>query len=163
MHVPDQAELRRAFINASRSKIASMSMPAAWPPPRADDRDFLGWVDPKAPRRAYLVVGPDVFDELTTIELRLPSSPGGRARKTMCDLCQSADSLAGAALLVAPRAGARGRAGDSVGLCMCLDFDCSLRAREPLKGHQVSVTGRPDERVPELVERLRDFVARVYS
>ena len=162
MDIPDQAAIRRAVINASRSKVASMSMPTTWPR-RPDERDFVGWIDPKAPRRAYVVLGQDVADGLVTVELRLPSSPGGRTRKTMCDLCLSSDAPAGAALLVAPRAGARGRAGDSVGLCMCLDFDCSLRVREPLKEHQVSVSGRPDERVPELVGRLRDFVERVRS
>ena len=160
MQVPEQAAVRRAFVNTSRSRAASMSLPSAWPPPRSDDRDFLGWVDPKAPRRAYLVVQ---GDELITIELRLPSAPGGRTRKTMCDLCHSVDAPDGAALVVATRAGARGRAGDSVGLCLCTDFDCSLRVREPLKEHQVSVSGRPDERVPELVGRLRDFVERVRS
>jgi hypothetical protein len=158
MHVPDQPAIRRAFVNTSRSRAASMTLPGAWPPPRADDRDFLGWVDPKAPRRAYLVVE---LDELVAIELRLPSAPGGRARKTMCDLCHSVDAPDGATLMVAPRAGARGRAGDSVGICICTDFACSLRVREPLKEHQVSVSGRPDDRQQQLVERLRDFMARV--
>ncbi len=161
MDVPDQASVRKAFVNSSRSRAASMSMPATWPLPRADERDFLGWVDPKAPRRAYLVLGADLVDELMTIELRLPSSAGARSRKTMCDLCRSVDAPDGAALVVAPRAGARGRAGDSVGICLCTDFECSLRAREPLTGHQVSVSGAPDERVPELVGRLMEFVARV--
>lgn len=160
MHVPDQSTIRRAFVNTSRSRAASMSLPAAWPPRRSDDRDFLGWVDPKAPRRAYLVVE---IDELVTIELRLPSAPAGRTRKTMCDLCHSVDAPDGAALVVATRAGARGRAGDSVGICLCTDFECSLRVREPLKEHQVSVTGRPDDRQEQLVERLRDFVTRVLS
>lgn len=105
MDVPDQAAIRRAVINSSRSKAASMTFPSTWPPPRADERDFIGWVDPKAPRRAYLVLGADLVDELTVVELRLPSSPGGRTRKTMCDLCQTSDSPAGVALLVAARAG----------------------------------------------------------
>jgi hypothetical protein len=158
MHVPEQAAVRRAFVNTSRSRAASMALPGAWPPPRSDERDFLGWVDPKAPRRAYLVVE---VDELVAIELRLPSAPGGRARKTMCDLCRSVDAPDGAALVVAPRAGARGRAGDSVGICVCTDFECSLRVREPLKEHQISVSGRPDDRQAQLVERLQEFVARI--
>jgi hypothetical protein len=163
MQVPEQVAVRRAFVNASRSRAASMALPTPWPPPQSDERDFLGWVDPKAPRRAYLVVGPDVVDELVTVELRLPSAPGGRTRRTMCDLCHSVDAPDGAALVVAPRAGARGRAGDSVGLCLCTDFDCSLRVREPLKEHQVSVSGRPDDRQDQLVERLRDFMTRILA
>ena len=160
MDVPQQAAIRGAFVNASRSRAAAMNLPAGWPPARSDERDFLGWVDPKAPRRAYLVVE---VDELVTIELRLPSAPAGRTRKTMCDLCHSVDAPEGAARVVATRAGARGRAGDSIGICLCTDFACSLRVREPLKEHQVSVSGRPDDRQDQLVERLRDFVTRVLS
>jgi hypothetical protein len=161
MRVPDPAALRRAFINSSRSKMASMSLPTQWPPPDAHDLDFLGWVDPKAPRRAYLVIGPDSFDELISVELRAPSVTASRKRQTMCDLCQTADAPDGSWLMVAPRAGSRGRGGDSVGLYMCADFACSLRARAPLKPHQRSLTGMPDTRVPALVDRVIAFVDRV--
>ena len=157
MEVPDQAAVRRAVVNGSRSRSASMAFPTPWPPARADDLDFLGWADPKAPRRGYLVV--DV-DGLAAVELRLPgTAPTGRS--TMCDLCRTQDAPDGARLVVAARAGSRGREGDSVGLYVCGDFGCSLRARLPLKPHQVSVTGQPDLRVPELVERVVAFVDRV--
>jgi len=140
-----------------------MSLPSAWPPPRADDLDFMGWADPRAPRRAYLALGGDADGDLVAVELRLPSASPSRARRTMCDLCQTVDAQEGALLMVAPRAGARGRAGDSVGLYVCADFACSLRAREPLKEHQRSVSGRPDSRVEDLVERVTAFVERVRS
>jgi len=161
MNTLDPDALRRAFINSSRSKAASMSLPSRWPPLRAPDLDFLGWVDPKAPRRAYLVVGPPSFTALTAVELRAPSVTASRRRQTMCDLCQTSDAPDGSLLMVAPRAGSRGRGGDSVGLYMCADFACSLRAREPLKPHQRSLTGMPDERVPALIERVGAFVDRV--
>lgn len=163
MQVPEQAAIRRAFVNTSRTRAASMTLPTSWPLPQSEDRDFLGWADPKAPRRAYLVVGAEVVDELVTIELRLPGPTGSRARATMCDVCRSTESPDGATLVVAPRAGARGRAGDSVGLYLCADFECSLRVRQPLKEHQVSVSGRPDDRQQQLVERLREFVMRIRS
>lgn len=161
MHVPDDAALRRAFINSSRSKAASTTLPSPWPPTRADELDFVGWVDPKAPRRAYLVVGPPAVDELVAVELRAPSTTVSHGRRTMCDLCQTVDAPDGSLLMVAPRAGARGRGGDSVGLYMCSDFACSVRAREPLKEHQRSLTGAPDTRVPDLVDRVLAFVDRV--
>jgi hypothetical protein len=160
MDVPDPAALRRAFVNSSRSKAAAVTLPAGWPPPRADELDFIGWVDPKAPRRAYLVIGPDTVDEVVAVELRLPSAPP-RRRQTMCDLCQTSDAPDGSVLMVAPRAGARGRSGDSVGLYVCADLACSLRAREPLKTHERSVSGMPDLRVPALVERVTAFVDKV--
>ncbi len=161
MDIPEVTALRRAFINSSRSKMASVSLPAPWPPPQAEDLDFVGWIDPKAPRRAYLVIGPETVDELTCIELRVPSATASRKRQTMCDLCQTTDAPDGSLLMVAPRAGSRGRSGDAVGLYMCTDFACSLRARVPLKPHQRSLTGMPDTRVPALVERVTAFVDRV--
>jgi hypothetical protein len=150
-------------VNSSRSKAASMTLPAVWPPARVDDLDFVGWVDPKAPRRAYLVVGPDTIDELIGVELRLPSAPPSRRRQTMCDLCQTSDAPDGSLLMVASRAGSRGRSGDSVGLYICTDFGCSTRAREPLKTHERSLTGMPDLRIPALVERVTAFVDKVRS
>lgn len=161
MLVPDLGELRLAFINSSRSKAASMTPPTPWPPPRADELDFLGWVDPKAPRRAYLALGPETTDGLVAVELRVPSAPPVRTRQTMCDLCQTSDAPGGSQLMVAPRAGSRGRNGDSVGLYMCTDFGCSLRAREPLKAHERSVSGMPDTRVAALIERVTAFVDKV--
>jgi hypothetical protein len=161
MHAPDTTALRSAFINTSRSKAASMTLPAVWPPARADELDFMGWADPKAPRRAYLVLGPDTFDEVIAVELRLPSAPGGRRRQTMCDVCHTSDAPDGSLLMVAARAGSRGRSGDSVGLYLCSDFACSLRAREPLKTHERSLTGMPDTRIPDLVERVTAFVDKI--
>jgi hypothetical protein len=163
MLIPAPSAVRRAFINTSRSKAASMSLPTPWPPVRAEDRDFLGWTDPKAPRRAYLVAGPDVVDELISIELRLPSAPPRRRRQTMCDVCHTSDASAGSVLMVASRAGSRGRSGDSVGICMCSDFACSLRAREPLKTQERSLTGMPDLRIPASIERMTAFIDRVRS
>jgi hypothetical protein len=161
MHVPDSHAIRRAFVNSSRSRAAAMNLPSAWPPATSDDLDFLGWTDPKAPQRAYLVVGPEVFDDLVAIELRLPSTRPVGKRHTMCDLCQTADAPDGSLLMVAPRAGSRGRSGDTVGVYVCADFACSARARRPLKEHERSVTGRADTRVPDLVDRVSAFVDRV--
>lgn len=138
-----------------------MSLPSPWPPPQAEHLDFIGWIDPKAPLRGYLVAGPEVAGELISLELRLPSAGVRRGRQTMCDLCQTSEAPDGALLMVAPRAGARGRSGDSVGLYVCSDFGCSGRARRPLKSHERSVTGQPDLRVPALVERLMAFIDRV--
>ncbi|MFY0407640.1 FBP domain-containing protein [Solicola sp. PLA-1-18] len=160
MQVPDQQTVRKAFVNSSRSKAASATFPGTWPPAGADELDVVGWTDPKAPRRGYLVLGPEVAGEVLALELRLPSEAPTH-RKTMCDLCQTQDAPDGSRLVVAPRAGARGKAGDTVGLYVCTDFGCSLRARQPLKEHQKPVMGGPDLRVPDLVGRLREFVDRV--
>lgn len=156
----DPTTVRRAFVNSSRSRAAAATFPQSWPLADHDDRDFLAWADPKAPLRAYLVVGPPVAAELVTVELRLGESAGPR-RSSHCDWCHTQDADGGSRLVVAPRAGARGRAGDSVGTYVCADFDCSRRARRPLLAHQRSVTGAPDLRVEELRGRVGAFVDRV--
>lgn len=152
--------IRRAFVNSSKSRAAAMNLPRPWPVERLDDLDFLGWTDPKAPQRAYLVVAPPLTERLVTIELRMADSVGPR-RRTMCDWCHTQDAVGGSRLVVAPRAGSRGRSGNSVGLYVCTDFGCSLRARQPLKAHQRSVSGAADRRVDDLRERVAEFVERV--
>lgn len=163
MEVPSQQEVRRAFINSSRSRAAAATFPPVWPPLRAEELEMVGWADPKAPLRAYLVVGPEVLDQdgPLALELRLPSEAPRGSRATMCDLCRTQDAPDGSRLVVAARAGAPGRAGNTVGLYLCSDFGCSLRARQPWKPHQKPLPEAEDPRVPELVERLRAFVDRV--
>lgn len=156
----EPATVRRAFVNSSRSRAAAATFPQHWPPADLDERDFLGWADPKAPLRAYLVVGPPVTAEIVAVELRLGESAGPR-RSSHCDWCHTQDADGGSRLVVAPRAGARGRSGDTVGLYVCADFGCSARARRPLLAHQRSVSGAPDLRVDELRERVGAFVERV--
>lgn len=157
MQVPDETTVRKAFVNSTRSRAAAANFPPEWP---ADADDLVAWEDPKAPQRAYLVPDPDLVGGTIALELRLTGGPPS-TRKTMCDLCRTQDAPDGSRLVVAPRAGARGKAGDSVGLYVCTDFGCAQRARAKRKEHQVSVTGRPDTRVPELRERLLAFVERV--
>lgn len=156
----EPAAIRRAFVNSSRSRAAAATFPKQWPPAGHEERDFLGWADPKAPLRAYLVVGPPVAAELVAVELRLGESAGPR-RSSHCDWCHTQDADGGSRLVVATRAGSRGRAGDSVGLYVCADFGCSARVRRPLLAHQRSVSGAPDRRVDELRERVGAFVERV--
>ncbi|GAA1745544.1 FBP domain-containing protein [Aeromicrobium alkaliterrae] len=160
MDILAQTDVRRAFVNSSRSRTAAVTFPQQWPPADAAEVDFLAWADPKAPQRAYLVVAPPVTDETVAVELRLGESAGPR-RAAHCDWCHTQDAAAGSRLVVAPRAGSRGRSGNSVGVYVCTDFGCSERARRPLKAHQRSVSGAPDLRVEELAERVGHFVARV--
>ncbi len=153
-----EAEIRKAFINSSRSRATSATMPATWPTDLAE-QDLVGWTDPKSPRRAYVTT--EATGELVTLELRRPDSGGARGRSTLCDWCRTTDAPDGARLMVAQLAGPRGRAGDTVGVYVCEDFECSARARQPLKPHQISVSGAEDRRIPELVERVAQFVERV--
>ncbi len=156
----DPRQVRASIVNSTKSRIATMTLPARWPPERLDERDYLGWIDPKAPLRAYVVLGEEIVDEPVGVELRLADSTGP-ARTTLCDWCRTDDGTSTARLVVARRAGPRGRAGDTVGQYVCGDLACWTRVRRPLKAHEKSVTGAPDLRVDDLRLRVLEFVDRV--
>src|SRR3954454_9692925 len=54
-----QAQLRRSFVNCSRGEASTLSLPRSFAETAWDDLVVLGWRDPKAPLRGYLVVDRD--------------------------------------------------------------------------------------------------------
>ena len=152
-----EAQVRRAFINLSKGEAGRVNLPAdlaTWP---WDDLDYLGWRDPKAPQRAYLVAEHDAT--LRAVGLRLTQDARG-PRKTMCSLCLTVGDVS---LMVAPRAGRSGAAGNTVGTYICTDLACSLSLRgkrtvsTPITYETLSI----EQKVARLATNLDAFVARV--
>ena len=117
-----------------------------------DDLDFLGWRDPRAPERAYLVA--DRGGRPTGIALRAASGASrGFTARSMCSLCLTTRTGGAVSLMTARRTGEAGRQGDSVGRYLCGDLACSLYVR----GRKQSVASG------ELEETLsvEDKVARI--
>ena len=151
--------MRAAFVNCSRSQLKALP-----PPPGLADLDwanldYVGWRDPRAPRRAYLVAPHD--GDVVGLALRAPQSGGRRKGSAMCALCASVRTTAEVDLFVAPRAGGAGKAGNTVGTYICSDLACSLYVRGLRKldlpqGERLPVPAR----VARLNERLAAFVAR---
>jgi len=152
-----ETRIRSSFVNLSKGQASRITMPADLDERPWGDLDYLGWRDPKAPARAYLVLDRDGG---CGIALRLSDGAVGRSRKTMCDLCLTVGSVA---LMVAPRAGSAGRRGDSVGVYVCADLDCSLFVRNRRSNGTVVMEERlsVEQKVDRLVARLDTFVARV--
>jgi hypothetical protein len=74
----DSAAIKASFVNMSRSRLASMSLPGDLEQVDWSVLDFLGWRDPKAPTRGYLVVphrgrtiGLSVERRVTRLQIRL--------------------------------------------------------------------------------------------
>ena len=152
-------ELRAAVVNGSRSQIKAMPPPPELGALPWEQLDFLGWRDPRAATRGYLVAPHE--DGAVGLLLRAPSSRGGRRGSAMCALCRSVRTSADIDLFVAPKAGGRGRAGDSVGTYICSDLACSyyVRGLRPLdlpQGERLPV----ERRVELLRERVGAFVQR---
>jgi hypothetical protein len=120
MDARTEREIRASLANASRSERDAANLPDLTTM-RWGDLDVLGWRDPKAPQRGYLVVPTE--SGLRGIVLRAPQSRV--TRTAQCLLCQTVhqDNVA---LFVARRP--RGN-GSSVGTYMCDDLQCSKHLR----------------------------------
>jgi hypothetical protein len=156
-----EQDIRASFVNCSKGEAKRLGLPRddpAW-----GDLDFLGWRDPKAPQRAYLVAERDAG--LVGVVLRVATGAArGFTARSMCSLCLTTHTSGGVALMTAPRTGEAGRSGDSVGTYVCGDLDCSLYVR----GRKQSVgsfaqhdTLTVAEKSARLVKNLHAFLDQV--
>lgn len=154
-------EIRRSFINSTRGEVARMALPRELEATGWDDLDFLGWVDPAAPDRAYVVVptaqGP------VGIALKAAKSRNSRSRAAMCQFCVCTRAVADITLYSARLAGPAGKLGNVVGSYVCTDLACSLyvRGRKRLDVPQPAETLDAGERAERLATNVRRFVDRV--
>ena len=157
MEPVSEQQIRTAFANLTKGEASRVNLPSDLAARPWEDLDFLGWSDPKAPQRAYLVAERD--GRLRAFGLRL-SHDGSGPRRTMCSLCLTVGNVA---LMVAPRAGRSGQAGNTVGTYICADLACSLYVRDKLKvpGQIARETLAVEQKVQRLVDNLDAFIARV--
>jgi hypothetical protein len=150
-----ERDIRRSLVNCSKGEAQRLKMPAGldalpWP-----DLDFLGWRDPGAPERAYLVAEHD--DRLVGVALRAASAGArGFTARSICSVCLTTRTDGGVVLMSARRTGAAGRGGNSVGQYLCSDLACSLYIR----GRKQSVGGAVDEG-PSRAEKIARTLANL--
>ena len=155
-------EIRRSFVNSSKSLVKAMTLPPRFAELPWDSLDYLGWRDPKAPNRGYLVVRRN--EGVTGIALNTQATGKPRRGAGLCDLCNTAHHVTDVALFAARRAGAAGREGNTVGMYICADLACSLylRGLRELDVPQ-GETAPPEVRAERLNSRLEGFVNRVLA
>ncbi len=156
--------IRASFANASRKEVSDLALPPAFDAIDWSELDFLGWRDPKMPKRAYVVI-PAVPDEpeVTGIMLRqADASPGARAQ---CSWCQDVRLPNPVVFFAARRAGSAGRRGDTVGTLVCDEFQCSRNARTapPPAYLGFDVEAARQERIADLRRRAAAFAASVLA
>jgi hypothetical protein len=157
-----EARIRASFVNCSKGEAKRISLPRELGDVPWGDLDFLGWRDPGAPDRAYVVTG---GEQPVGITLRV--APGARRnlmRSSLCSVCLTGHSGGGVDLLAAPLAGAAGRQGNTVGIYMCADLACSLYVRGKKTSalvKRMEETLTLDERVARVARNLDGFLARV--
>jgi hypothetical protein len=157
-----EAEIRGSFVNATKGEIDRMPLPGLheviW-----DSREFLGWRDPGAPLRGYLVHWLD--DRPIGILLRASEVGLRPGISAMCALCRTPQPSSQVTLFTAPKAGESGRNGNSIGTYICDDLACSFIIRITPGAHPLQPS--PEElvatRATGLHERLRAFTASVLT
>ncbi|MDQ1021802.1 FBP domain-containing protein [Streptomyces afghaniensis] len=157
-------DIRNSFVNCSKGEAKRLTVPRDLAERPWDDLDFLGWRDPGAPDRSYLVAERE--GRLVGLAMRFQTAQRGFLQRSMCSLCLTTHPRGGVSLMTARKAGAAGREGNSVGAYMCTDLACSLY----LRGKKLPENGTRFEEsltLREQVERTRGhlaaFLDKVYA
>ncbi|WP_229403298.1 FBP domain-containing protein [Micromonospora okii] len=142
-------EVRGAIANrepvGSRVRLPSWFDEIAW-----DKLDYLGWRDPRAPMRAYLVA--DVDGVATGLLLRQnPNQAELGGRSVMCSLCHFMRRFNEVALFAAPRPSADKRQRlSTLGILVCTDLDCATKV------HSTPLLGPYDPPLDEIIQSRRE-------
>ncbi|WP_370615593.1 FBP domain-containing protein [Mumia sp. Pv 4-285] len=154
MHPLTESQIRASFVNASRRETTQAPLPPNIADLSWDEHDFLGWTDPKAPRRAYAVI--PTHDGVVGLLLRT-TQPTSQ-RPAICTWCEDVKETDDVVLYVAKRAGSSGRNGNTVGMLIHADLSCSAKARRrPAPSERA---GDPDAFIARRVAGLRERTAR---
>jgi hypothetical protein len=161
VHVLTEQQVRRSFLNCSQGEAKGLTLPKDFAGLAWAELELLGWRDPKAPLRGYLVVEAD--DRPVGIAVRAAESRMSARTTVMCLLCQTTQAGDAVSLFTAKRAGAAGRNGNTVGTYMCADLGCAERVRTEIPPwlHDRNPAEVVAERTAELRERVRGFVDAV--
>jgi hypothetical protein len=156
-------EIRASLVNSTDDEARTLALPIDYLLIEWDSIDFLGWRDPKSPRRGYIVVEHD--EEPVGVVLRASDSSMSHHRSAYCNLCHTLQPADQVSMFTARRAGAAGERGDSTGTYICADLSCTenVRLGAPLTPHEVVPAGHSEARISGLVERTNGFIGRVIS
>jgi hypothetical protein len=159
-----EQDIRNSFVNCSKGEAKRLALPRDLAGRPWDDLDFLGWRDPGAPDRSYLVT--ERADGLVGVTLRFPSAQRGFLHRSMCSLCLTTHPGSGVSLMTARKAGAAGREGNSVGVYMCTDLACSLYVRgrkSPESGSRIEESLTTQEQIARTKGHLSAFLDKLYA
>jgi hypothetical protein len=126
---------------------------------RRDRLDFLGWTDPKLPRRSYVVA--EVEGVLTGALLQRAEQR--IATRAQCSWCDDVTLRNDVQFFAARRAGAAGRNGNTIGTLVCSEFGCSrtVRLLPPLAYEGYDRETARDQRILRLQEHVTAFLREI--
>ncbi|MCX5206375.1 FBP domain-containing protein [Streptomyces sp. NBC_00237] len=158
-----EREIRNAFVNCTKGEAKRLHVPRDLEDRPWDDLDFLGWRDPQAPDRAYLVA--ELDGRTVGVQLRTSGAGSWQTRRSMCSVCVTTHT-GGVSLMVAPKAGKAGQQGNSTGIYLCSDLACSLYVRgkkDAGAGSRLHESLTLEEKAQRTLTNLAAFVATVTS
>ncbi|MFE4412062.1 FBP domain-containing protein [Streptomyces sp. NPDC093064] len=159
-----EQDVRDSFVNCSQGEAKRLPLPRDLGDRPWDDLDFLGWRDPGAPDRSYLVTERE--GRLMGVTLRFPASQRGFLHRSMCSLCLTTHRGGGVSLMTARKAGTAGREGNSVGVYMCTDLACSLYVRGkkvPDSGARFEESLTLEQQIARTTTNLAAFLDKLYA
>ncbi|WP_067170426.1 FBP domain-containing protein [Microtetraspora niveoalba] len=164
MKAMSEQDIRTSFVNCSRGEAKRLALPRDLAEQPWDDLDFLGWRDPGAPDRGYVVT--ERGGEAVGVALRAVAQQRGRLHRGMCSLCLTTHPGNGVALMTARRAGQAGRDNNSVGVYVCADLACSLYVRGrkiPDLGGRLEESLTVEEQIDRTRAKLSAFLDKVLA
>ncbi|MGQ7311935.1 FBP domain-containing protein [Microbacterium arabinogalactanolyticum] len=152
----DERAIRASFRNASRKEVSSLNLPLDFDEIDFEKIEFLGWFDPKMPRRAYVVAEIDDHN----VGILLQRTEQRTAMRAQCSWCDDVTLRNDVQFFSARKAGAAGRNGDTIGTLICANFGCSANVRKlpPLAYEGYDRELARDLRMLRLRERVTSFV-----
>lgn len=153
-------DIRASIVNAPPETVDSMALPGLhetlW-----EHREYLGWRDPQAPQRGYIVFWRG--EEPVGMVVRASESRMSRSMSAICSLCRTQQPANQVSMFSVPKAGQAGLDGNTVGTYICSDLACStiIRILPPPSDMQPSPTDVVASRAAGLLTRLESFTSEV--
>lgn len=161
MHSYTRTQILGAFRGATRSEVKKVTFAANFDDVDFGKLDYYGWIDPKIPRRAYVLIdrpaGP--------VALLLSRSTVKPRMRAMCTWCNDVNLTDEAVLYTVRRGGAAGRKGDTLGTLICANFGCSRNVRQlpPAYHRGTDLALLRKQQVSELQRKVHGFVDQVLA
>ncbi|GAB3276811.1 FBP domain-containing protein [Actinocorallia lasiicapitis] len=149
-----EAEIRASFVNCTKGEAKRLAIPRDLADRPWDDLDFLGWRDLSGSDRSYLVTEHE--GRLIGVLLRTVTPSRTQPRRSMCSLCLTTHPGDGVSLMTARRS-----SGNSFGLHICTDLDCSLYLRgikKPAPGGRFEESLPLSAQITRTTEKLSAFL-----
>jgi len=159
-----ESDIRESFVNCSKGEAKRVAVLKNLEEQPWDDLDFLGWREPGAPERGYLVTE-SADGSLVGLALRaVTGTSRGFTARSMCSLCLTVHTSSGVAMMTARRPGEAGRQGNTVGQYLCADLACSLYIRgkkQTAAGTSLNETLSVEQKIARTRLNLTTFIENV--